>query len=108
MKKHHHHHHHHRHPCSVVCPLHRRQDPPSQKQYSMTNKEKIEQMLKFFYGQRTLKDLLMEMAEWKQEQMSRIAIEWLENELSAGDLLKKDKEGIIRLFRNAMNMRYCM
>ena len=33
----------------------------------MKNEEKIEKMLKFFHGSRTLKDLLLEMAEWKDE-----------------------------------------
>lgn len=35
----------------------------------MTNEEKIESMLKFFHGSRTLKDLLLEMAEWKEQQV---------------------------------------
>ncbi len=33
----------------------------------MTNEEKIEKMLVFFHGSRTLKDLLLEMAEWKDK-----------------------------------------
>lgn len=44
----------------------------------MTNEEKIEKMLKFFHGSRTLKDLLLEMAEWKEQQMIDKAAEWLE------------------------------
>ena len=35
----------------------------------MTNEQKIESMLKFFHGSRTLKDLLLEMAEWKEQQV---------------------------------------
>ena len=35
----------------------------------MKNEEKIEKMLKFFHGSRTLKDLLLEMAEWKDAQL---------------------------------------
>ena len=34
----------------------------------MTNEEKVDSMLKFFHGSRTLMDLLLEMAEWKDEQ----------------------------------------
>lgn len=34
----------------------------------MTNKEKIDSMLKFFHGRRTLESLLLEMAEWKDQQ----------------------------------------
>ncbi len=33
----------------------------------MTNKEKVDSMLKFFHGNRTLGDLLLEMAEWKDK-----------------------------------------
>ena len=36
----------------------------------MTNEEKVDSMLKFFHGNRTLKDLLLEMAEWKDRQMN--------------------------------------
>lgn len=43
----------------------------------MTNEEKIEKMLKFFHGSRTLKDLLLEMAEWKEQQTIGRAVEWL-------------------------------
>lgn len=35
----------------------------------MTNEEKIESMLKFYHGRRTLQDLLLEMAEWKEQQV---------------------------------------
>lgn len=35
----------------------------------MTNKEKVNSMLKFFHGSRTLEDLLLEMAEWKDKQI---------------------------------------
>ena len=35
----------------------------------MTNKEKADSMLKFFHGNRTLEDLLLEMAEWKEQQI---------------------------------------
>ncbi len=35
----------------------------------MTNEEKVESMLKFFHGSRTLGDLLLEMAEWKDAQI---------------------------------------
>lgn len=35
----------------------------------MTNEQKVESMLKFFHGSRTLKDLLLEMAEWKEQQV---------------------------------------
>ena len=38
----------------------------------MTNKEKVNSMLKFFHGNRTLEDLLLEMAEWKDEQFEGI------------------------------------
>ena len=34
----------------------------------MTNKEKVDSILKFFHGSRTLQDLLLEMAKWKDEQ----------------------------------------
>ena len=34
----------------------------------MTNKEKADSMLKFFHGNRTLEDLLLEMATWKDKQ----------------------------------------
>ena len=34
----------------------------------MTNEEKVDSMLKFFHGKRTLGDLLLEMAEWKDQQ----------------------------------------
>jgi len=34
----------------------------------MTNEEKVNSMLKFFHGNRTLKDLLLEIAKWKDEQ----------------------------------------
>lgn len=34
----------------------------------MTNEEKVDSMLKFFHGRRTLGDLLLEMAEWKDNQ----------------------------------------
>lgn len=37
----------------------------------MTNEEKIESMLKFFHGSRTLKDLLLEMAEWKDSEFEK-------------------------------------
>lgn len=47
----------------------------------MTNDEKIDKMLKFYHGTKTLKDYLLEMAEWKQQQMIEKAVKWLkENE----------------------------
>lgn len=38
----------------------------------MTNEEKVDSMLKFFHGRRTLGDLLLEMAEWKDKQFEDI------------------------------------
>lgn len=43
----------------------------------MTNDEKIDRMLKFYHGTKTLKDYLLEMAEWKQQQMVEKAVKWL-------------------------------
>lgn len=44
----------------------------------MTNEEKIEKMLKFFHGSRTLKDLLLEMAEWKDREFAEEKKQWIE------------------------------
>ena len=38
----------------------------------MTNEEKVNSMLKFFHGRRTLGDLLLEMGEWKDKQFEDI------------------------------------
>ncbi len=38
----------------------------------MTNEEKVNSMLKFFHGSRTLEDLLLEMAEWKDKQFEEM------------------------------------
>jgi len=43
----------------------------------MTNDEKIDRMLKFYHGTKTLKDYLLEMAEWKEQQMIDKVVEWL-------------------------------
>ena len=45
----------------------------------MTNNEKIDKMLMFFHGTKTLKDLLLEMAEWKRKQMVEKAVKWLKD-----------------------------
>lgn len=45
----------------------------------MTNEEKIESMLKFYHGSRTLKDLLLEMAEWKEQQVIEKTINFFNN-----------------------------
>lgn len=45
----------------------------------MTNDEKIDRMLMFFHGTKTLKDLLLEMAEWKREQIIEKTIDWLDS-----------------------------
>ncbi len=47
----------------------------------MTNDEKIDRMLKFYHGTKTLKDYLLEMAEWKEQQMIDKAVEWLKNNI---------------------------
>lgn len=41
----------------------------------MTNGEKIEKMLTSFNGSRTLKDLLFEMAEWKEKEILDCAVD---------------------------------
>lgn len=45
----------------------------------MTNDEKIDKMLKFYHGTKTLKDYLLEMTEWKREQMIEKTIDWLDS-----------------------------
>lgn len=42
------------------------------------------------------------MAEWKEKQMIEKAVEWLDIELSCGDLNKEKKDEILKLFSNAM------
>lgn len=69
----------------------------------MTNDEKIDKMLMFFHGTRTLKDLLLEMAEWKQKQMVEKAVKWLkENESSYWSEEVATPEELLDDFRKAM------
>lgn len=63
----------------------------------MTNNEKIDKMLMFFHGTKTLKDYLSEMAEWKREQMIEKTIDWLD---SIMDYVSEEDKRLVCNFKN--------
>jgi hypothetical protein len=67
----------------------------------MTNEKKIESMLTFYHGSKTLKDLLLEMARWKDEQFINF-LEWIDNvyilrRFSDGESI--DFKGLVEKFK---------
>ena len=70
---------------------------------TMTNDEKIDRMLKFYHGTKTLKDYLLEMAEWKQQQMIDKTIKFIYHKMNdTNELDVHNIEKLINDYKEAM------
>lgn len=73
---------------------------------SMTNEEKAKEVAMIWraYGfpYTTVYKIVLESIQWKEQEMRDKALRWLDVELSAGDLKKREKDRMLTLFKDAL------